>query len=308
MATDKLSIVFRGGMADDQKLPAYAAAQSLTGLTRAILIPAIYLQTGKVRHRGLEGLGVNLNLVGVKGGGSVDSFFEIITDPAAMRIIGELGVELVRGLGIEFVKDFIYGTIKRCIGGETTEKIQDLESEDKLPPGDMEALVEAIGPAMREGHTTIGSGARTIVIISGEKNVVTLNEQSKLYLTSSVEDKDAKEKEFSIASFNANTGNGRCFDYDLGRTVAFSLDQSADAESITTIGQSLTRYAQRRRLGEAQPSRVRMTYRAIRARNRERTVKRIVIFARSQRPLTLWQSLACLATLSMKPSFRAGSY
>jgi len=275
MVDDELTIKFRGGMADEHKLPAYAASKSLRGLSRAILIPAIYLDTGQIRHRNLENLDTELNLLAVRSG-SVETVLELITHPLAMGALGALGVELVRDVAKDFIKDFIYGTIKRAIGGSTTDEIETLEASGRLSAGDMAALVDAIEPAMRDAHVTVGNGARNIVIISGGKNVITLNETTKLYLTSSEEDKDVSERDFSVASFNANTGNGRCFDYEQGRTVAFTLDDGVDAQSLQALGQSLLRYARARRLGDQQSSRVSIRYRAIRSQDGH--VKKIIIY------------------------------
>lgn len=259
MTNDELIIKFKGGLAEEHKLPAYAAAQALTGLTRSILIPLAYLAEGKVRHRKIEHEGYQLNLITLREG-SVDTILQLITDPDALALLVNVLGDGAKDAAKEFVKDFFLSIIRRCVGKSATKEVEALEEEEKLPSGDMEALVEAIEPAMRDAHRTIGNGTTQIIIISGDRNVVTLNSATKAYVMESIEDTNIREKEFSIASFNANTGYGRAFDYDIGRTVPFVLDRSIDATTITAISNSLRKYAYTRRLGDRHSSRALIQY------------------------------------------------
>jgi hypothetical protein len=250
MATERIILKFRGDLAEQHMLPGYAGSQSLAGLARSILIPAAYLAKGEVRHRDIENAGVDLNLIALRPG-SFETVFDLITDPTSMFVLEALGRDIAKDLAKDFIKDFVYGIMKRCIGEKASDKVENLETAGKLSTGDMGALVDATTPAMKLAHTAIGNGARNVVIINGSHNVITLNEGSKTYLLSSEEDRDPSEKECSIASFNANTGNGRAFDYTLGRTVAFKLDTTVDARTIESISESIRRYASTRMLGSA---------------------------------------------------------
>ena len=160
-----------------------------------------------------------------------------------MAFLGAVGVALSKDL----VKDFIYSIIKRSIG-QKAEPIEQLEAQGKLKAGDMAALVNAIGPAMKESHTTIGSGAHNIYIINGDKNIIHMDASTKAYVHTSIDDDEVQVRDFSIASFNVNTGNGRAFDYEAGYTVPFNLDDDADAITINAITESMRRYAHTRRL------------------------------------------------------------
>jgi hypothetical protein len=237
LSRDNFIIKFEGGLADAHKLPAYNAAQSLAGMTRSILIPVAYLEEGKVRRRNLcNTRAYQLNLLTPKRG-SFESVLEFIRVPSLLAAASALGLALT----IEFTKDFIYSIIRRSIGQKADEKIESLESQSKLSAGDMAALVDAIGPAMREAHTTIGSGAQNIFIINGSNNVIRLDSKTKAYVNTSIHDDEINVQDFSIASFNANTGNGRAFDYEVGHTIAFELNENADAKSINAITESMRR-------------------------------------------------------------------
>lgn len=269
---DEIIIKFEGGLATDHKLPAYNAAQSLVGITRSILIPTAYLEDGKVRYRNLTNTrAYQLNLV-TQRAGSFESVLEFITHPAFLAFLSSVGIALSKDL----IKDFIYSIIKRSIGQPADEKVENLEVNGTLSSGDMAALVDAIAPAMRDAHTTIGSGAQNIYIIQGEKNVINLNSATKAYVHTSIDDDEVQIKDFSIASFNANTGNGRAFDYEFGYSVAFILDDDADAATINAITESMRRYAHKRRLGGEIASRVSLKYTAIYSPDRK--VKKIKNF------------------------------
>jgi len=76
----ELTVSFQGGLADEHRLPAYAASQSLYGISRSLLVVTNYLGEGKVRHRnfdesGAHGFEINLvasgavrNAVGIRLG------------------------------------------------------------------------------------------------------------------------------------------------------------------------------------------------------------------------------------------------
>lgn len=268
----ELIIKFEGGMAEAHKLPAYNAAQSLVGISRAIMIPAAYLEDGKVRYRNIGNTrSFQLNLTAQREG-SFETVLEFLTEPTLLAVLGTLGVTL----SADVIKDFIYSIINRCIGRGASERVEALEASGRLNAGDMAALVDAIEPVMREAHTSIGNGAHNVFIISGDRNVVHLNAATKAYVNTSVDDDEVLQKDFSIASFNANTGNGRAFDYEAGHTVAFNLDDEADAKTINAITESMRSYAHKRRLGSDTSSRVAITYSAV--YSADRRLKKIKIF------------------------------
>jgi len=256
----ELIVKFEGGLADAHKLPAYNAAKYLVGLTRSILIPSAYLEDKKVHHRNIGNTrAYQLNLMSQRSG-SFESVFEYLVNPAMLVVLDPLGA----ALAVEFVKDIIYSIIRRSIGQNADEKIEELESKGKLDFGDMAALVDAVTPAMRDAHTTIGSGAHNIYIINGSHNVIQLNATTKDYINTSINDDEKQVKDFSIARFNANTRNGGAYDYETRHTVAFILDDEADATTINSITESMRRYAHLRLLGNDDlSSRVSLKYTAI---------------------------------------------
>lgn len=272
MTEDEILIKFEGGLAEAHKLPAYNAAQSLVGISRSLIIPAAYLEDGRVRYRNLGNTrAFQLNMLAQRPG-SYETLLEFLMNPVVMAVLVALGVDVTK----DTAKSIIYSIFKRCIGQKATEQVEELEATGKLNAGDMAALVEAIEPAMRDAHTVVGNGAANIFIISGGKNVVHLNAATKSYVHTSVDDDEVLQKDFSIASFNANTGNGRAFDYEAGHTFPFVLDEDSDAQTINAIAESMRRYAHTRRLGSDLKSRVSLKYSAV--YSPDGRVKKIRIF------------------------------
>jgi len=124
---------FEGGMADEHRLPAYEATQSLYGITRSLILITNYLDEGRVRHKNFVGSSFQLNMIAQRAG-SFESVFELITNPAAMAIVAGLGLNI----SSNFIYDFIKSIWKRSIGSSAEEDVEALETEGKLNSGDLE--------------------------------------------------------------------------------------------------------------------------------------------------------------------------
>lgn len=232
---------FSGGMAESHQLPAYEAAQSLYGISRSALITLNYLAEGRVRRREFSPRGFQINLI-ESCRGSFEAIFEIITNPSMMIIASSLGAYA----SSEFVEKFLASTMRRSVGEAADPVVEELEAAKSLDTGDTSALVDAIEPAMRSAHTVINHGAAKIELMTPQSALAILDAETKRYIWSSVPDDDMQEKLFGIASYNANSREGRAFDYDLGKTVPFSISRDADRTTVAEILKSMTSYALRR--------------------------------------------------------------
>lgn len=229
---------FIGQMADNHKLPAYQASKSLYGISRSILLASMYLESGKVKRRNLYGDSFKLNVTGFRSG-SFETVFEFIAQPPFIQAAGALGI----GVGSNAIWSFIQTVFRRSIGERGAESIEELENSGELNPGDSTALVEAAEPAIREAHTAIGKGASNIVIIRGDNNIVNFNSASKDYVYTNVMKPEYYVSLVSIASFNANSGYGRAFNYEEKRTIPFTVVASLDKTSVSNMMNSMTQYA-----------------------------------------------------------------
>lgn len=240
---DELVVSFQGGLADEHRLPAYAASQSLYGIARSLLVVTNYLGEGKVRHRKFDESGAHgfeINLVASQPG-SFQFLFEILADPAVHSIGHAVAGKIAGDLTVAFIKS----VFRRCVGEKAEPEIEKLESSGELNSGDIGALVEAIEPAMKAAHTAINHGSTTIMLISGDNNIVNLDASTKTYVYGSRRNNRPEEKIFSIASYNANSRSGRAFDYERGMTVPFDLAAEIDRTSLRAIMKSMSDYALR---------------------------------------------------------------
>jgi hypothetical protein len=228
-----LLISFQGQAAEQHRLPAYEASQSLYGISRSLLIVTNYLSEGRVRRRDFEQVNrpYQINLVAQRAG-SFEFLYEILTDPMARAVATKVAADLT--------VDFIRSIFRRSVGEKADAAIEDLEAQKQLDTGDLGALVEAIEPAMKVAHTVVDHGATNIILISGDNNVVNLNSATKQYVWTSIRDNKPRVKLFSIASYNANSRSGRAFDYELGKTVPFEVEPRADRETISAILSSMS--------------------------------------------------------------------
>lgn len=231
-----LEISFRGDRADDHRLPAYSATESLDGIARATLIMTNYLVERRVRRKEFKYQGYDVDLVALTPG-SFNALFDIHIADEYLHYLLEVGVGVTAGGIVELFK----GLFRRSIGRDAPT-LDQLEAQDALPAGDLGAVLDAAEPALRRAHTVVNHGANRIVLISGDNNIVTFNDQSKQYVYENVFDNEPRSKLFSIGSYNVNSRYGRAFDYDLGKTIPFEVAQGADAATISAILGSIRDY------------------------------------------------------------------
>ncbi len=270
MSSD-IIVKFDGQLARDHKLPAYEAGLAIANIARAISIPAAYLEGMRVQKKNVSARYFQLNLA-TQREGSYEAVYHFVMDAA---LLASLSTAVSLSVTADFVKQFIYTVISRAVGRPGDETIEKLEHTKKLNSGDLIALGDAIEPALRESHRIIGSGAGSITIIGSHNNIV-FDSQTKSYLNTSIANDKVRVREFSVASFNANTGNGRVFDFEEGRTIFFELDRDADAKTIQLLTQSMSNYAISRRLGDKISSRVALVYDTVEDVNGH--IKKLTVF------------------------------
>ncbi len=235
-----LTIKFTGEDADDHFLPAYEAAQSLYGNARALTIAVNYLHEGKVRKRKFSHDSFQLNFLATKPG-SFETLFEVVYQPEVMALALGLPVSIAGNLLTPWLKTIF----NRAIGKPGESRIGSLEDDGSLNSGDVQALVDGIEPALREVHQPIGAGARNVVIINGDNNIVSMDAASKEYVNTSIRIDSVDEKYFSVGGYNSNSKNGRVFDYETGKTIPFYLENDRDPLTLQAILESHRNYALR---------------------------------------------------------------
>lgn len=236
----KISLVvrFSGGDAEQHRLPAYNATESLDGIARSSLILTNYLVERRVRHKNFSYTGYSVDLVALQPG-SFEALFDINILNHCLEYLPEIGI----GIASNFLTDVFRAIFRRSIGGSAPQKIEELEASEKLSAGDMGALVDAVEPAIRRAHTVISQGAESIDIIAPDADIVNFDPASKAFVNKSIFDNEPMTKLFSIGSYNANSRYGRAFDFSLGKTIPFTVLTTADADTMRVILDSIRSYA-----------------------------------------------------------------
>ena len=148
---DGLTISFRGLDADQGHLEAFAGIESAAGIARALTLIAHYAATGEVRRRFPFDETVRFYLEGTEEGSFNWKF-------------GATAGALALGLATNGVYDLAKLTIGKAIGEEPAGLSKQVDHINETKGGDIDALVEAIEPALKKAHYGIDETAKEIVI------------------------------------------------------------------------------------------------------------------------------------------------
>ncbi|OAE47858.1 hypothetical protein [Agrobacterium tumefaciens] len=255
-----INVNFSGGLADAHRLPAYDGAKSLEGITRSLLIVTNFLVEGRVRHREFGRVPLTFNIVAQQPG-SFETVFEIAYTAAVIG--GPVIQEVAGSVASNLLTELISTTFKRATGLTEERPSAEIIDLEATRSGDVDAIVDAIEPALRQSHTVINHGVTNITIhnyAQPEQPVARLNRETKGYMWDNVIDDRVRVKLFSVASFNANQGTGRAFDLEEGRSIPFKLAPDTDRQTVDTLLGSISSYTRRRRLGDNLTSAIALVY------------------------------------------------
>lgn len=227
-----------GQEADFHELPAYDGFSSLAGLSLATTIITHYAATGRLRRKGQFETRSRVRFKQSRRGSLI---FGLVIDFVASNpfILGITG-----GVISSAVYDLLKTTINRTVGLEAKADTNAVKNLLEHRVGDLEALSAAIEPSLRQAHSIIGNGAHTMQITGrADRQISTFNKSTKDYIIDSINDEEPITKDVSVAAFNANSGHGRVFDEELGRTVAIYIPEHAQNALKSVIGWGLNEYA-----------------------------------------------------------------
>ena len=229
-----LIISFEGRDADDGRLEAYSGIESAAGIARSLTLIAHYAATGQVRQRFPFD--------------DTAQFYLVSTEQGSFR--WRLVLNIVGSLALGMTGNGLYDLSKlvmaKAIGEEPTHLSQEIKQINERKSGDIDALVEAIEPALKKGHYGIGETADRIIIKeeTSHEVIVSFDDASKRYLLGSIE-ADIDAQDVSISALNANDRTGRAYFLDLGRTIPFRVSRDADGGTMATLSASLDSYVNR---------------------------------------------------------------
>lgn len=213
----KYKLVFEGGDADYYRLPAHEGASSLEGLTWSVALVTNYAATGEIRSRGSLSPRIRTYLRPPRQGSFLTELWVMVTQPESIFLTSVIGVYAVNSVS-QAVNALIVKSVKEVCGLAVNMTKKEEDWLKGLPSGDLEALVDKIEPSMKRAHNIIGEGASTITIKKGYTPLVALDHITKAYVNADLRG-DEKTRSVSVGAFNANTGNGRVYLPDVGKTV-----------------------------------------------------------------------------------------
>lgn len=255
---DGLTISFRGLDAEEGHIEAFAGIESAAGIARALTLIAHYAATGSVRRRFPFDDTIQFYLEGTEQG----SF--------NWKLSAAIAAPLALGLATNAIYDLSVLAIGRAIGEEPAGISQEVEKLNKDKSGDIDALVEAIEPALKKAHYGIGETAREIVIeeTTTRRVMVKFDSLSASYLKDSVQ-ADDDIQDVAISALNVNDRTGRAYFLDLQRTIPFRVSKDADPRTMIILSSGINRYANRL------PAPIRLTFSRVEAIDGR--LKRIII-------------------------------
>ena len=240
MAELPLEVRLSGQEADFHELPAYDGFNSMAGISLAATIVTHYAATGNLRRRGQFETRSRIRFKESRRGSIIFGLaIELASNPYILGATGGVAVSVAGSA----VYDLLKYVIQKNIGREHAPQTKALENLLESREGDVEAVTAAIEPALRQGHSVIGTGASTAEITGKNQDpIATFDRNTKDYISRSIEDETIIEKDVSIAAFNANSGHGRLFDDEHGRTVSFYIPEHAQSALKSVIGWGLSEY------------------------------------------------------------------
>lgn len=238
----EILIKFNGNQADRNIVPAYEAFQTLEGISRSIVLVSHFAIVGEVRKRHPFNSLIETNFVRVQPG-SFEVILSLISSSASPLLNTTWG-NLTLAVAGTFITDLLKYGIGALIGTRRSPNNNLAKKVLEEKEGDVSALIEAMDPAIRKAHTIINNGTININIISGAEKIAELNDRTKEYINTDVEEGITHIKAVSVGMLNVNTRHGRVFDRDLGRTIPISIPKSATPGTLSNLGRSLQRYGQ----------------------------------------------------------------
>lgn len=125
--------------------------------------------------------------------GSFETLFEILVQPNSPLITTAVGV-VALGAATHAVVELAKYLIHQVTGQSESDLSPPLQILAETRRGDLDALAEAIEPAVVKAHTVINNGAGNIIIFQGDRNSVKLDPRTKAYVSTNIIEKSPSKK------------------------------------------------------------------------------------------------------------------
>jgi hypothetical protein len=242
-ATDyyKFQIKITGDTSDAHQFQGYDGYMALAGFAWMLSLAAHFADTGEVRQRG-DFFGRQAVRAEAPKPGSIIIDFTVTLAHNPIQIFGIRDIA-ASSAGLLFMHDLVKRLLSRNLGKEHKPQSPILKHIVENRDGDLEALVAKVEPAIKQAHRIIGNGATRTDMLGGFNIIGTFNNTTKEYVNQNIEDTKVKQKDFSVAAFNANSGYGSVFDFDLNRTIPISMQKDTLRKLGGVFSWGLDKYA-----------------------------------------------------------------
>jgi hypothetical protein len=243
---DEIVLKFEGEVADQHQLPAYEGGQAIEGIARGLVLIGHYLVTGEIRKRVPFSDKAQV-LLRPPRAGSFEALFGFTLDTEAVGTAFQwVGSAVGSGIVGSFAYDLIKKTFNTVTGEKHSDETDQLKQLDIKRGGEIDALADAIEPAIRQAHNVIENGANQIHIYKGPVTISNFNSRTKRYVNTTIKSERPDIKLVSAAMYSANTRNGRVFDFELGKTVPITIMREASPRTPSVVSRSLDGYVAQR--------------------------------------------------------------
>jgi len=230
---------FKGGDADRHQIPAYDGFTSLAGMGLTLSLTANYVETGVIRRRGdFEGRHT-VKATPITEGSVVTDFLVSlprITLHTTQKVLSEAA-------GAALFGDLFKRVVDGNLGIDSQPQTEELENLLKVRGGDVQALIAATEPSVKQTHSVIGEGTSVLNIFGASHQIAQYNKSTKEYVNGTVIDRNLLQKDVSVPSFNVNSGYGGVFDFDLGRVVPIKVTKETLPRGKKVLSWGLNEYA-----------------------------------------------------------------
>lgn len=224
-----MRIIFSGAEAEEHRLEAYEGLKSLDGLVRVATIASHYAATGEVRFRAPY-----TDLLQVQISGTRNGSFEFVFDQLSRF------ADVIQGDAVRSKADALFARLMARGTGQAAQEELRVDGE-VIPPGDIDAMAEAADGAIHAAHRWINSDEKKIEIRDGD-DAVEIDLATKEYIQQEIVGGEIFA-DVSVAALNVNSRTGRVYFPEIGRTVPFSIDGSANPRTVANLSIYLNRYA-----------------------------------------------------------------
>jgi hypothetical protein len=223
-------------------LGAYDASVALHGIARSLSITTHYVLHGRIIKQAPALRGAKVLVLPPREGSF--EFIAPIVDFVSPRSV-EIALALTLGIAGNYLTDLTKLLYRRATGQSEqveTDRVEDLRREK---PGEVDALADAIEEDVVRMHWPLDGPVQYFNIYGGHQNIGHFNQASYDYAKTKIVGEFVEDFEGNVASFNANSLNGRLWLLAEERTVSFNKDRDVvfSDQDRKLLAWSLNEYA-----------------------------------------------------------------